>query len=86
MTGIAGILFLSCRKAGMYIEKRQAGALPISDRIQLKIHLKLCDACKMYSEQSALIDSLLKKQKLGIELEEKELERLRKTILERHAS
>jgi hypothetical protein len=40
----------------------------------------------MYSEQSALIDSLLKKQKLGIELEEKELERLRKTILERHAS
>jgi hypothetical protein len=68
----------------MYIEKRQAGALPISDRIQLKIHLKLCDACKMYSEQSALIDAFLKKQYLDSEPDPETLEQLRKAILLKH--
>jgi hypothetical protein len=84
MRGVAQMLFLSCQKAGMYIEKRQAGALTLTDRFQLKLHLALCDVCKLYSDQSALIDALLLKQKMGQQLGEEELEVLRKTILERH--
>ncbi|HOZ86689.1 MAG TPA: hypothetical protein PL029_02975 [Bacteroidia bacterium] len=55
------ILILSCRKATLLIEKSQAMPLGIIDKLQLRVHLKLCDGCNQYQKQSLFIEDLLRK-------------------------
>ncbi|GAB5523620.1 MAG: hypothetical protein Roseis2KO_14920 [Roseivirga sp.] len=41
----------------MLIEKKQVtGKLSLKQRVQLKMHTSLCDACKGYSFQSEIIE------------------------------
>lgn len=50
------ILFLSCLKATELIEKNFQIHLSLRERLQLKMHKMMCDACSNYEKQSRLID------------------------------
>jgi len=58
------ILFLSCIKASELIEKRFHFKLSATEKLQLKVHKLMCDACTIYEKQSRLIEK-------GIELHHK---------------
>jgi hypothetical protein len=60
MKGIMKTLFLSCKKATELIAKREIQALSVKERLQLKSHLRMCDACNVYEKYSRSIDILLK--------------------------
>lgn len=64
MNKILHLLFLSCLKATELIEKRLHYKLVWHETLQLKVHKKLCDACRTYEKQSFFLDrSLTKKLK-----------------------
>ena len=56
MKKLIKILFISCRKATELIEKKMNSGLSISERIQLRMHKMICDACTQYEKQSLYID------------------------------
>jgi hypothetical protein len=62
MKKIMDTLFLSCLKATELIEKNFHVQLSFTERMQLKAHKMMCDACKNYEKQSAIIEK-------GIELQ-----------------
>lgn len=60
MRGIMKVLFLSCKKATELIEKREVKSLSVKEWLQLKAHLWMCDACKVYEKYSRKINAVLK--------------------------
>jgi len=56
MKKIMHILFLSCLKATELIEKKIHFRLSFSEKIQLKMHKSMCEACTKYEKQSLLIE------------------------------
>ena len=61
MKKIMNILLLSCKKASELIDKKSVIKLSRKEKIQLHIHVSMCDGCKAYQKQSKLIDTLLHK-------------------------
>ncbi|HYX06173.1 MAG TPA: hypothetical protein VE912_05510 [Bacteroidales bacterium] len=61
MKKLMHILFLSCLKATELIEKKMHFRLSWMERMQLKAHKMMCDACTRYEEQSAYIDQAIEK-------------------------
>lgn len=53
---IMHVLFLSCLKATELIEKKIHFRLTFSEKIQLKMHKSMCDACTKYERQSLFIE------------------------------
>lgn len=49
-------LFLSSLKATELIEKKIHFKLSFPEKLQLKMHKSLCDACTKYEKQSMLVD------------------------------
>jgi hypothetical protein len=49
-----------CRKATLLIEKRQLGSLTLHERAELAIHLAGCSVCRLYQQQSAAINVMIK--------------------------
>ena len=62
MNNIMHFLFLSCLKATELIEKRFHFELSFKEKLQLKIHTMMCDACTMYEKQSEIIEDGIQKQ------------------------
>ena len=54
-------IMLSCKKATELIEKKLLTKLSFREKVQLKMHKSLCDACTAYEKQSKLMDELLSK-------------------------
>ena len=54
------LIMLSCRKATFLIEKSHDKPLSFIDKLQLSMHLKICDKCSGYQKQSLLIEMVLK--------------------------
>ncbi|MBI5858386.1 MAG: hypothetical protein HZB42_12150 [Sphingobacteriales bacterium] len=54
-------LMLSCKKATELIEKRTLVKLSFKEKVQLRMHKSMCDACTAYEMQSGKIDELLHK-------------------------
>ena len=61
MKKIMQLLMLSCKKATELIEKRSLVKLSFKERVQLRMHKSMCDACTAYEKQSRKIDELLHK-------------------------
>ncbi len=61
MANLVNSIMLSCRKATELIEKEQLVGLSFGERMQLKTHKMMCDACRNYEKQSEFIESILKK-------------------------
>lgn len=47
-------------KATFLLEKREGAKLSMIEKIQLKIHLKICDKCANYSQQSRSVNMALR--------------------------
>lgn len=60
MKKLMNLIVLSCQKATFLIEKSHDKPLSFFDKLQLNIHLKICDKCAGYQKQSFLIESVLK--------------------------
>lgn len=56
MKKIMHILFLSCMKATELIEKKMHFKLSRKEKLQLKAHKMMCDACSRYEKQSEVIE------------------------------
>jgi hypothetical protein len=52
---------ISCKTAAEFVERKQEEKLGLKARFQLRIHLLLCKACKLYEQSSKQIDQMLKK-------------------------
>jgi hypothetical protein len=52
-------MFLSCLKETELIEKKLHFKLTLTEKIQLKMHKAMCDACTMYERQSDILDKAL---------------------------
>lgn len=63
MSNITRILFLSCLKASELIEKKMHFKLSFREKIQLRIHKSMCDACRIYEKQSTVIEKGISMQK-----------------------
>ncbi|MBW6478318.1 MAG: hypothetical protein K0B37_02750 [Bacteroidales bacterium] len=59
MKKVMNILFLSCLKATELIEKKLLFKLVLSEKIRLKMHKAMCDACTNYEKQSITLDKVL---------------------------
>lgn len=55
----AQLVFLSCKKASYLIEKKQIDELSVIENIQMKMHISMCEICKMYEKQSGLVHGYL---------------------------
>lgn len=62
MKKLTHLAILSCKKATLLIEKQQVQRLNPIRRAQLFMHLKICDGCFQYQQQSLLIEKLLKEK------------------------
>jgi hypothetical protein len=56
MKKLMHILFLSCLKATELIEKNFYFKLSMREKMQLKMHKMMCNACTIYEKQSVLLD------------------------------
>ena len=91
MSKIGRVIYSSCDKVSELIEKQSVVALTPGQRLQLTIHLKICDACRNYQKQSVLLDTILKGNDLpnqdgASEAQHKELKEKIKSNLKSKAS
>ncbi|MDF1548920.1 MAG: hypothetical protein P1P88_13935 [Bacteroidales bacterium] len=82
MKKIMHLLFLSCLKATELIEKKFHFKLSWTEKMQLKAHKMMCNACATYEKQSAIIEQGISKVNKK-EFTEGELEQLKKRIYQK---
>ena len=75
-------LFLSCLKATELIEKKLHFKLSGKEKLQLKMHKMMCDACSSYEKQSIFLEKgiSLNQEK---EFSEDDLKKLKMVISEK---
>jgi hypothetical protein len=61
MNRLMNILMLSCRKATELIEKDLYFKLSLIEKIQLRMHISMCDFCTRYKKQSGLLHNILQR-------------------------
>ncbi|MDZ7738089.1 MAG: hypothetical protein U5K32_03270 [Bacteroidales bacterium] len=86
MKKLLNILFLSCYKATELIEKKLNFRLSFKEKIQLKIHKSMCDACSLYEKQSEFMDRWIEaseRKEHHSHEHSGELKELKKIILDR---
>ncbi len=76
-------LFLSCLKATEIIEKKLHFKLSFKEKLQLKVHKMMCDACTNYEKQNLLIDKSLANHKPHTEDLDLDVEEFKETILDK---
>jgi len=52
-------IIYNCNQATFLIEKKIAGKISAAETLQLRVHLAGCSVCKIYQQQSMLINRLL---------------------------
>lgn len=50
----------NCRKATFLIEKQQLAEITAREKMELKMHLAGCSVCRIFEEQSLLINKMVK--------------------------
>jgi hypothetical protein len=60
MKKIMNILMLSCNKATELMEKELHFRLNVFEKIQLRLHTSMCNACNTYQKNNKLVDDALK--------------------------
>lgn len=51
---------LSCKKATELIEKKSLIGISFKEKIQLRMHKSICDACTAYEKESLWLDKMLR--------------------------
>ena len=76
------LLFLSCLKATELIEKKIRFKLNLIEKMQLKAHKMMCNACTNYEKHSVLLEKGISKS-YKYEFTEAEINLLKQTINEK---
>lgn len=50
----------NCHQATLLIEKKQLTKLSLREKFELKLHLSGCSVCRVFQQQSMLINKLVK--------------------------
>lgn len=79
MKKLMHILFLSCIKATELIEKKFNFELSLTEKLKLKMHTSMCNACKLYEKQSEIIEDGIARH-LKNQTEHVDVEELKKRI------
>jgi ATP-dependent Clp protease adapter protein ClpS len=58
MTSALRNIIYNCKQATFLIEKRITGKITAAETLQLHVHLAGCSVCKIYQQQSILIDDV----------------------------
>jgi len=58
MTNALKNMIYNCNQATFLIEKRISGKITATEALQLQVHLAGCSVCKIYQQQSILINKL----------------------------
>ncbi len=72
---------LSCLRATELVEKKLQVRLNFKEKVQLKLHVKVCKACSDYEKQSILIDKALRSNR--DEINQQDVKRLKVEIIEK---
>jgi len=74
----------NCRKATLLIEKKQEIELTAKEKMELQLHLAGCYICRVYEQQSVLINvmmrQILKPQQDEVKLDDAFKEQLKEKI------
>jgi hypothetical protein len=49
----------NCKKATFLIEKKQIGKITMREKLELKIHLAGCSVCRVFQQQSVMINRMV---------------------------
>ncbi|MFA6245367.1 MAG: hypothetical protein WC615_00410 [Mucilaginibacter sp.] len=49
----------NCKKATFLIEKKQIGTISMREKLELKIHLAGCSVCRIFEQQSLVINKMV---------------------------
>lgn len=80
-------LMISCKKAGELIEKKNAEKLSFFELMQLRLHTTMCEVCRIYEKQSAMIHRMLEKGlKENNPFNDEEVKRVKEKILKEKIS
>ncbi len=55
-------IIYNCRKATFLIEKKQFSPLNTREKLELNLHLAGCSVCRLFQQQSLLINQWIKKR------------------------
>ena len=69
--GLKNNILMNCQQASAVVEKKRDGKLSASERIGLWIHLGYCSICRLFFQQSEIIDKSYKYYADDIDLEQK---------------
>ena len=75
-------LFLSCLRATELIERKMHFKLSGTEKLQLKMHKMMCDACSLYEKQSIFLEKGISIHKEH-EFSTKDIEQLKMVITEK---
>jgi len=56
-----GWFVITCRQAHALLSRRADGALPLMDRLRLRLHLTVCDWCTRVSRQFQFISDAVRR-------------------------
>jgi hypothetical protein len=79
MNKIMNIFFLSCLRASQLMEKKLHFRLTRIEKLQLKMHEMICDACPRYEKQTGFIEKGITTNR-DIEISETDLKNLKTLI------
>ena len=57
---ILNTLLISCRRASQLVHQKHNVGLNRKDKLRLKVHTKMCAACKSFEKQTEQIEDALK--------------------------
>lgn len=72
----------NCRKATFIIEKKQLTEISLREKLELKIHLAGCSVCRLFEQQSIMINKLAKSLRSAAEGQNRVLDADFKLMLE----
>jgi hypothetical protein len=79
MTSALRNIIYNCKQATFLIERRISGKITAAETLKLHVHLAGCSVCKIYQQQSILINSVF----IGFERDDFKLdEAFKKTLTE----
>ena len=77
---MSGKILISCRQATEFISKNEEKKLTLSERIQLLIHLIICEFCKLFYKQNDFIINNVKEVSIEVDLLKQEQEEMTRII------
>lgn len=57
---------LSCIKATELVEKKTLVRLSLVENVKLKLHMSMCKACRLYLQQSSLVNKFANKARNSV--------------------